>query len=119
MERLTYEERMVIEHRFGFNAPPMGFRELAEKMNLAQSKVQSLQKSALAKLELALEEPDTMSFGFGSKENGGHDAAERERRASSTHVQRRRSLSPTPDFFGLDMPFGRCDIQDEEEEVAC
>ena len=111
MDRLTDEEREVIHHRFGFSGPPLGFRELATKMGLAQSRVQSLQKSALKKLEVALAEPDTMSLDV--KELGGLAAAERGRRASSTHVGRRRTLSPTPDFFGFNIPFGRCGVKEE------
>ena len=54
-EKLTEQEKMVIELRYGlFGGPPMRQREVADKTGISRSYVSRIEKRALEKLRAAL-----------------------------------------------------------------
>ena len=54
-ERLTEQERQVIEMRYGLGCAPRRQREVAQKIGLSRSYVSRIEKRALEKLKAALE----------------------------------------------------------------
>ncbi len=55
-ERLTEQERQVIQMRYGLGCKPSRQREVAEKIGLSRSYVSRIEKRALEKLKAALAE---------------------------------------------------------------